>query len=122
MAGTSDREGKPSIMHVSVRQGHTAASSDEPVLYYGVVRRLPHDYSEQAGQEEAAIDAFMAKYLPDLEKIVEDIAGGEFVPGGVVEAYECFDRETDEVVIMWRVPYRSKQAQQKGESTTTPSA
>jgi hypothetical protein len=82
-----------------VRQGQTPEKKGEPILYYGKVLRVPHG-------------ADLTQMLADADPgtLLEDLPDCEYVPGGFIEHYELYDRETNELVIVWRVPFREKKS------------
>jgi hypothetical protein len=83
------------------------------VRYFGVVKRIPFAVfpRTRAGLERMRLewDESVASMTRDLPaSLPVSMQSWEPLPGGVVERYEAFDRETGDLLVFWRVPCRRK--------------
>ena len=74
----------------------------EEISYFMVVYTLPADEFEDYDSEEA-----------EVFTVVKDRAAGEFksLEGKEVERYEIYDFNTDDVHVMYRIPYKPPRRQ-----------
>ena len=73
------------------------------VLYYGAVRRIPsHEFHEDFVAASEKYDAvFPGSLLDDREDC-------ERIPNAPIERFDTYDKETGDMLVLWRVPYRRK--------------
>ena len=90
------------VMYCSSKEGLTPEKEGKPILYYGRVMRVP-----------SGTDVVETVKAVDLAEMLDGIEGGEYVPGGTMEHYEVIDRDTGDLLIMWRVPFREKKLAKK---------
>ncbi len=88
------------VHSLSTIRGRANPSAEPRMLYYGVVRRIP--------RQEYSADPAEALRRHDLGKLASLLRPRESqVPArtGPIERYEVRDIDTNDVWIMWRVPY-----------------
>lgn len=91
-------------------------STDGDLVYVGLVFRYPIDEimgdSEMLHQEVEAEQAAINRYLANLP--------GDSEVSEVFERYEVRDIDANEIVVMWRIPTRTKGSRKKVAQTISP--
>ena len=100
-------EGMRSVFYRSTIRGITSDKGEE-AIYCGTVLRIPSKAYGTPGYSPG-------EWEPEPESLLQPHAGigGEVyepIMGGTMERYETRDLETGDVLVLWRFPYRLKQA------------
>jgi len=85
------------VFYQSLIENIPEAQGREEISYFMVVYSLPAEDFEDYNSEEA-----------EVFTVVKDRAVGEFksLEGKQVERYEIYDFNTDDIHVMYRIPYR----------------
>lgn len=83
------------------------------IRYFGITKRIPvgafpktlTELRVRALEWDESPEG-IRRDLPDSLPV--SMQGWEPIPGGTVERYEAFDRETGDLLVFWRVPCRRK--------------
>jgi len=86
--------------YFSTIRGITEQETGKDTVYFGRVLRVPK--SQIGGPEHTKLEQELLDWLEGMEP-----------PQGVVERYEIFD--SDDMVIMYRVPYQEEQSEEQPE-------
>jgi hypothetical protein len=85
------------VFYQSLIENIPEAQGKEEISYFTVVYSLPADDFQEYASEET-----------EVFTVVKDRAIGEFnsLEGKEVERYEIYDFNTDDIHVMYRIPYR----------------
>jgi len=91
---------KMTILYQSTIRGKASDKGD--MVYFGKIYRVPR--AAYGKMEQAVLDGLET----DPEDLLIDIGDAEPVQGAIIERYEVFDQDTEDILVMWRIPYRKK--------------
>ena len=96
------------ILYCGVSRGLEGHS----VLYFGAARRIPsHEFHEDFVAASEKYDAGLPGSLLDDFKDYERIQN---IP---IERFDTYDKETGDMLVLWRVPYRPKARPSQDDAT-----
>lgn len=88
------------VHYWSTVRGITQGTSEEDIVYFGKAFTIPAEaYVSPEGH---------VKHEVEPETLLQDRADWEPVPDGVLERYEVRDSDTEDVVVLYRMPFRKK--------------
>ena len=90
------------VYYQSVQRGLQNPAGSDPITYFGVTYRIPR--SEHATLRQV-------EWEPNPRELMDDVAladGRNAAPvdDAIVERFETYDRDTGDVLVMYRVPCR----------------
>jgi len=85
------------LWYCSTVRGISNVQPEKDIVYYGAVIRIPYSKVGTDEQDEYEVDP-TSLYSAIREK-------GEPVSGGIIERYEVFDVATQDLIIMFRIPF-----------------
>ena len=100
------------VAYCGVSRGLARDEGHPVVLYYGAVRRIPsHEFHEDSVAASEKYDAaFPGSLLDDREDC-------ERIPNAPIEHFDTYDKETGDMLVLWRVPYRPKAGPPQDDAT-----
>jgi hypothetical protein len=99
MVGENKLEGVLQYLHYSILDGVEKQNSEEEILYLGKLYTQFKDDYESGNRLSSATDLF---------PLIRDVKNMEPIPGGIIEVYDVWDRDTGELHRMNRLPFHKK--------------
>lgn len=93
------------MVYNSTLRGKTERETGRATVYYGLTYHIPKDvygtdkHLEIETAYQAKVDKLIAEGIDDQ---------GGFPKGGTVERYEAWDIDSDDVLVMWRIPIQDR--------------
>lgn len=88
---------KAKIHYYATIRGISQLETQKDLVYYGLSYRIKRD------------DFTGAEHRKKEKEILDTIEGwlddGQVLKGGTIERYEVFDIESDDIIVMWRIPF-----------------
>lgn len=91
------------IYYDSTLRGITQRHTEKDTIYYGIILRWNQNANPLTGDDPQRLDE-----LPNLLRKKLDHDSESVVPDGVMERFEIFDLESDDMIAMYRVPVQQK--------------
>ena len=88
---------KKRVHYLSTVNGVAKTESGRETFYYGLTVRMPQaDFPDK-------LEEYITREIDRIDRFINSLPDDEEV-GEPLERYEVYDTESDDVLVMWRIP------------------